>query len=148
MKPRNILVVTGTFTTGTWLLGDLHLVQSGSISPINSWTVGRCPNRIGDGIWNEMTFTLALGDKDTPYGHITHLGIAGHTRGAGEGGEVSHTVKATASAVVMPGCVTPGEAHIAYVEGDREPIVDRGMTLHEFAAKNGGNYLVVTLRLQ
>ncbi len=147
MKARNILVATGTFTKSTWLSGTLYLVHGGSISAVNSWTVGRSPNRIGDGIWEGMKITLALGEKNTPNGRVTNLGAAGHTRGGGNGSDLPNTVNVTSS-LAMPGRILPGANHIVYVEGDREPVVDRTMSVDEFAQKNAGDYLVVTLEIR
>jgi len=147
MKVRNILVATGTFTKSTWLSGTLYLVHGGSISLVNSWTVGRGPNRVGDGIWEGMKITVALGDKNTPNGRVTNLGAAGHTRGGGNGSDLPNTVNVTLS-LAMPGRILPGANHIVYVEGDREPVVDQVMSVDEFARKNAGDYLVVTLEIR
>jgi hypothetical protein len=147
MKARNILVATGTFTTSTWLSGTLFLVQGGSVSPVNGWTVGRSSNQIGASIWKSMKITLALGEKDTPNGRVTNLGAAGQSRGGGSGSGVPITVSVTSS-LAVPGRILPGANHIVYVEGDRDPVVDQAMSVDEFARKNAGNYLVVTLQLQ
>ncbi len=147
MKARNILVATGTFTKSTWLSGTLYLVQGGSASQVNGWTVGRSPNRIGDGIWEGMKITLALGEKNTPNGRVTNLGAAGHSRGGGSNSELPNTVNVTSS-LALPGRVLPGASHIVYVEGDGEPVIDQAMSVNEFARKNAGNYLVVTLQLE
>jgi hypothetical protein len=147
MKPRNILLAAGTFTTSTWLNGTLYFIQGGSISPINTWTVGRTTNGIGSGIWEGMKITVALGDKDTPNGHVTSLGVAGHSRGSGNNWEQPNSVTVKSS-LSMPGRIMPGTSHIVYVEGDREPVVDPTMSVDEFARKNAGNYLVVTLQLK
>jgi len=147
MRPRNILVVTGSFTKSTWLSGRLYHVKSGSATEINAFTVGRTPNAVGDWIWENMRITLALGDKDTPAGRMTNLGSAGQTRGVGSGGETPHSVKAAISRAI-PGKITPGREYVVYIEGDREPAVNRNATLDTFARDNNGDYLVVTLQLQ
>jgi len=147
LAPRNIAVVSGTFTKSTWLSASLSVVQSGSIQEINGFTVGRSPNQIGSPPWQTLTIRLALGEKDTPIGRITNSGSAGHSRGEGSSGSFPHHVQTVASQV-FPGRLTPKRERIIYVEGDRQPVVTDDMPLAEFASKNGGNYLVVVGELE
>lgn len=147
MKARNILVVEGSFTKGTWLSGSLYLVQRGKITRLNELTVGRSPNRPDDGIWENLTITLALGDKETPKGRVTNLGSRGQSRGTGSCGGIAHTVKVLKSRT-MPGRINSTGEAITYIEGDADPIIDRDLTLEEFGQKNQGNFLVVTLRTE
>jgi hypothetical protein len=147
MKARNILVVTGCFTRSTWLSGRLYHVQAGRFTQLQGMTVGRSTNRLGEWIWQDMTITLALGDKVAPGGRLTCLGSVGQHRGGGSGGEVSHNVEPQVT-VTLPGRISAGRDYIVYVEGDRTPVVDRNASLANFARENGGNYLVVTLQLQ
>jgi len=144
---RNILVVTGSFTKSTWLSGRLYYVKSGAATEINGFTVGRTPNSIGDWIWKDMKITLALGDADTPAGHVTYLGSAGQSRGGGSAGGIPHNVKPVICRAI-PGKITPGREYVAYVEGEREPVLNPSATLDDFAKDNKGDYLVVTLQLQ
>jgi hypothetical protein len=146
MTARNILVATDTFTKSTWLSGILHLVHDGLVDVVNTWAVGRSSNRLGDGIWERMKITVALGEKYTAAGRVTNLGSAGETHGEGQGGGLPNTVNALFS-LAMPGRIVPGGKHIVYLEGDREPILDPEMSLDDFARKNTGSYLVVTLEL-
>jgi hypothetical protein len=146
VKARNILVATGTFTKSTWLTGSLYLVQNGVITPINGWTVGRSSNQIGSSIWERMAITIALGDEDSSNGHETCLGCAGQTRGSGQSGGLPNSVTANSS-LVVPCTISTSGPHIVYAEGERDPIIDQDMSLEEFARKNTGSYLVVTLQL-
>jgi hypothetical protein len=50
-------------------------------------------------------------------------------------------------AKALPGSLNSGKQYIAFVEGDREFTVDREMGLEEFARKNKGNYLVITVQI-
>ena len=147
LRPRNIVVVSGTFTKSTWLSASLYLVQSGSIQEINAFTVGRSPNQIGSPPWQTLTIRLALGEQDTPNGRITNLGSAGHSRGGGRSSGLTHHLKAVASRV-LPGLLSPGKERIIYVEGDRQANVTEDMSLADFAGKNGGSYLVVVGKLE
>ena len=143
---RNIAVATGTFTLGTWMSASLYHVNGGNVQEINAFTVGRSPNRIGAPHWVDMKLTLALGDRDTPAGRVTQLGAAGHSRGGGRGGEMTHDVVAS-STESLPARFTSGTKRIVYVEGDNGFNVGSTMTLAEFARRNKGNYLVVELEL-
>lgn len=143
---RNIAVVTGTFTLGTWMSASLYHVNRGDVQEINAFTVGRSPNQIGAPHWVDMKITLALGDRDTSEGRVTQLGSAGHSRGGGRGGEMTHNVVASAT-TFLPGRFTSGTKRIVYVEGDNGFNVSSDMTVEEFASQNKGNYLVVELEL-
>jgi hypothetical protein len=147
LKPRNIVVVSGTFTHDTWLSAALYHVQSGSVQEINAITVGRSPNSIAGGPWETLKIRLALGDKDTPNGRITNLGSVGQTRGGGRSSSATHNVKTVASQT-LPGRLLPGQERIVYVEGDRPANVSLDMSLADFATKNSGDYLVVTVDLE
>jgi hypothetical protein len=145
-RVRNIVIAKGTFTKSTWLSAALYLVQSGAVQEVNAFTVGRSPNRIGDSIWETMEITLALGDRDTSNGRLTHLGSAGQTRGGGRRGELTHAIAAKYSAS-FTGRITPGREYVIHVEGDTDVRLDRETTLDEFLKRSSGNHLVVVARL-
>lgn len=147
VKFRNIAVATGTFTLGTRISAALYHVHAGHFEEINSFAVGRSPNQLGAPYWVDMKITLALGDRETPEGRVTQLGSAGHSRGGGRGGEVTHDVVASA-ARLLPGRFASGTKRIVYVEGDSGFNAGPAMSVEEFAGQNKGNYLVVEMELR
>ena len=143
---RNIVVVEGVFSRSTWLSSELYLVEAGKVQQVNGFNVGRSSNRIGEMPWVTMAITLALGDKDSPGGQMTQLGSAGHHRGSGGGGKVTHKFE-TPFSKTLANSIVPGRTHIIYVEGDRQAVVSGDMTMQEFVQRNAGKYLVVTAEL-
>ena len=141
---RNIAVVTGTFTLGTWVSGALYHIDGGEITELNSITVGRSPRQIGAPHWKRMKITFALGEKDGIDGRMTQLGAEGYSRGGGSGYELSHNVNA-ATSKTLTGRLTRGTKYILYVEGDDDIKVFRRMPIEQFAEQNDGNYLVVEI---
>jgi hypothetical protein len=150
LEVRNIAVATGNFRNGRWLTTSLYLVRSGVIDEANSMGLSKSQARLGLGshlLGERYQIRLALGEAETPQGRVTFLGASGQTTGAGTGGgKLTHSIAAT-HATTLPGQITPGRPYIVYVEGDREPVVNRETSLEEFAEENPGNYLVVVLQL-
>lgn len=144
--PRNVVVVEGVFSKNTWISASLYLVEAGKVRPMNAVTVGRTSNSLGDLPWQSMKITLALGDAETPDGHATWLGAAGFTRGGGNGGLSTHNVTASFTKATS-GTMTAGREYVLYVEGDAQPVVSFNRSVEDFAQTNGGNFLVVTGRL-
>lgn len=105
---------------------------------MNAVTVGRTSNSVGDFPWQSMKITLALGDAETPDGHATWLGAAGHTRGSGSGWISTHNVATVDYSKTTPGIMAVGKEAVLYVEGDADPIVSFSETVKDFAQQNGG----------
>ncbi len=145
VKPRNILLATGRFFVhGRHLDLVLYLVENGNARELQSLGVGQSGGAIGVGLLGQrFTMRVALGDVDTPIGHLTILGVVGHRSGAGSGGRPITPVDPVASRV-LTGRIYTDRPRIVYVEGDQTPIVDWSMTLDDFAARNSGRYLIVT----
>ncbi len=120
MTTRNIVVAEGTFARDTWLTGVLYLVRNGSVQDLNGFTVGRSPARLGEPEWIGMQLTMALADAKKSKGRVTQLGVAGQTRGGGNGSDgVVHNVAVTARKKI-PGRMDRGKMRIVYVEGDHD----------------------------
>jgi hypothetical protein len=143
---RNIAVVEGSFSRSTWLSATLYAVRSGKIDEINSFAVGRSPNRIGEWYWEGMRLTLALGEKKTPIGRLVQLGSHGQTRGGGEGREISLQTESKFSSV-LPCSLGAGGPFVVYAEGDAKPRIEQRMTVDEFVRANSGNFFVVAVAL-
>ena len=144
---RNIAVVEGTFTKGTWLSASLFLIRSGKTQDVAALTIGRTTSSIGSPIWREMKITLALGQWNTTAGQITQLGSAGQTRGYGSDSDLPVNIPASFTNA-WTGSISPGREYIIYAEGDTAIQMEPSMTLEEFAQTNIGNYLVVTAQLR
>jgi len=142
---RNVVVVSGGFTRSTWLSACLYAVQSGGITQISGFTIGRSPNRSGP-IKQTLTIYLALGTWDSPYGRVTQLGIAGHSRGTGGDSAVAVSIPNTYRDSFV-GSMTPGRRYLIYIEGDSQVQLNPNLTIEEFAKKHSGNYLVVAAQL-
>jgi hypothetical protein len=146
VKARNILVVTGRFQgRGPHLCVILYLVENGKITKNTSYNVGESSSRIGTFFGENLKITIALGDIDTPDGHVVLLGTHGQTAGAGSSGSIPSNVKPLTHKA-FAGRIFPGYQYLSYVEGDELSDVTRNMTINEFAKRNSGKYLVVTLQ--
>lgn len=146
MQARNVAVVSGPFSLETGVSACLFLVRSGRVEVVNSFVAGRSRNQFGSPDWKRLTIRLALGEKDTPAGRVTTLGSAGQSWGSGQMGKGTLDFRATVSQV-LPGRLPSGREQLVYVEGDSEFVADRDLSIEEFATRNGGNYLVVMVRL-
>jgi hypothetical protein len=148
VRARNIARVCGRFFgNGSNLLATLYLVDGGKVTEINSLSVGQSSSRLGVPFGEYLRITFALGDFDAPEGRVTSLGSIGHTAGAGSGGPHPHKVTSSAH-ILVTGRVGRGEARVVYAEGDRPPIVTFGMRVEDFAERNRGSFLAVTMRLK
>jgi hypothetical protein len=146
-EARNIVVVKGGFTKGTWLSASLAAVQNGEITIINEFTVGRSSNRIGSLPKETLTIYLALGEWESPHGRVTQLGSVGQTRGGGANSDVSVSIPNRFSDCFV-GTMVPGRSYLIYVEGDTLIQLDSNLTIEEFAEKHAGNYFVVIAQLK
>jgi len=146
VQSRNIAKISGTFSKSTWVSGVLYHVQSGASEEVNVFTVGRSPNRIGERTWIHMDLVFALGDYDREGSRVTSLGCSGHTRGGGSGSGFKNDVKNVVSRT-FTGRVFGGGERIIYIEGGRDFEATSEMSIEEFAKRNKGNFLVVTMQL-
>ncbi len=148
IRPRNIARVNGRFFPGgSRVSATLYLVDGGKFSEINSLSVGESSNRIGAEFGEPLRITFALGDFDVPNGRVTSLGCVGETSGGGNGRALPHTVKSSAHAL-LAGRIHRGDARVVYAEGEQAPTITPGMRIEDFASKNPGSYLAVTMRLK
>ncbi len=106
-------------------------------------TLGESSSRLLNEFGSSLRIRVALGDAESSDGHLTVLGAVGYTRAVSSSGPMPHDVQRV-FAKVFPGPIRAGTPYIVYVEGDREPVADRGMTVQDFAASNAGSFLVVT----
>lgn len=150
IRPRNIARISGRFFAGgSHVRATLYLVENGKATRIKSLSVGESPDRMGTSFGEHLRITFALGDLNTPHGRVTSLGSVGETLAFGDGGwSHPHKVKSTAQHTLLTGRVGQGEARVVYAEGDQPPSVKFGMTIEDFAKRNPGSYLVVTMCLE
>jgi len=147
MQTRNILVASGNFSNNTVLCASVYLIQSRTITEGNTLGAGRSSGQLSVFPVSKLTITLALGEVTGAHGQIVRLGCAGHRAGWCSRGELEHDIEISARKTFL-GWVPPGKTRIVYVEGDSAPVVTADMTLDEFAAKNSGNYVVVTVEVR
>ena len=143
---RNVVVLNGGFTKNTWLSASLSAVQSGKITEINGFTIGRSPNQIGGPIRETLTIYLAFGSWNSPNGRVTQLGSVGQSRGSGWGSELPISIPNKFNDSFV-GPMTPGRTYLIYAEGDTDIQFDANLTIDGFAKKHSGNYFVVTAQL-
>jgi hypothetical protein len=137
IRSRTIARLSGIFFPGrSDVLATLYLVRKGTAARINSVDVTSSPR-----------VTFALGDLDTPDGRVTLLGCQGAMVGWENCGDHPHELQPTTH-TLFTGRVGRGEARVVYVEGDQPPIVKSGMSIEDFARRNPGSYLVVTMRVE
>jgi len=145
---RNILVATGEFTIQQGVSARLYHVKDGDWYAINSVSSGRSFNQIGAPVREEMVFTYALGDRETPEGRVTQLGAHGQSAGSSSTPQTVSNVHPQETRT-LPGGFLRNVRRIVYVEGDRGFTVDYGMTVESFARENTkGNYLVVEMKVR
>jgi hypothetical protein len=143
IRPRSIARLSGmSFASRSDVVASLYVVRNQKATKINTVWV-RASSRI----------IFALGDLDTRDGRVTLLGSTG---GEMDGWEICgpksgelyrHKVKSTAH-TLLTGRVARGEARVVYVEGALQPSVKSGMSIEDFADRNPGSYLAVTMRLE
>jgi len=146
LKARNIAVVEGPFTLDTWLVAYLYLVRSGIKEAVTDLGVGRTHNVPNAPAVQKRRIRLALGEEAKAQGRLINLGCYGYSRGGGGSAETIWPFE-TKCARILEGPLHKGRAEIIYVEGDRECIVDRGMSIDDFAKTNPGNHVVVVVQL-
>jgi hypothetical protein len=143
VRTRLIARVSGMFfASGSRVVAMLYLVKNGNAKPIH-------------GVWvrESSPIIFGLGDRDAPDGRVTLLGSRGGKRtgqefwGAKIGEIIRHKAKSTAH-TLSTGRIDHGGARVVYAEGERPPVVKYGMSIKDFAARNPGSYLVVTMCIE
>jgi hypothetical protein len=148
IKYRNILQVEGRFHgSGPSLDVTLYAVEGGIIKEGSSMSVGESSGRIDMVVGEKLHILFALCEYQNYFGHFITLGCVGHTRAAGNVAPLPNTVKANIQ-MVFPGMIPRLSPCITYLEGEESPIVSRNMSIDDFAAKNPGKYLVITMQMK
>jgi len=143
-KARRIAEVYGTFSLDTRISAELFSVRAGVIEPVAYRECWRSPDRSPSPIWEDLRVTLALSNEEGPDGNWTTLCTKGETRGYGSISGIRNDIRIVDSRLLR-GYLGPGNRFMLYAEGDEKLVIERGMTVEEFAQKNKGSYLVVTI---
>jgi hypothetical protein len=149
VTPREIFMATGRFFgNGRHLRVMLYLVEHGTATEIYDLGVGQTSMNGVIGFFGQrLNIRIALGEVDTPQGHMTLLGEFGGRAGGGSGRPLIGHVTPVANQL-LTGRIYTAKPRLVYVEGDQIPVAAWGTTLEEFVAQNPGRYLVVTAALE
>lgn len=143
-KGRPIAEVRGTFSMSTRIAAELFSVRAGVVQPVALRECWRSPNRGPSPIWENLRITFALTNEQGPDGNLTTLCSKGEQRSYGVVDGIRNDIQIVDSRL-LTGYLRSGDKLMLYAEGDEKLVIERGMTIEEFAHKNKGNYLVVTI---
>lgn len=145
---RHIARIDARLCKGTDLDTSLYLVESGTVTEISRITFGASSAELGFAPLGRFHATLALCDAETPIGRVTLLGCRVYAAGAATISSVKPHRAGNVTTRLFPGTVISRKGRIIYVEGTDSVDVTGNMSVEDFATRNNGDYLVITLRLR